>query len=106
MGMLCRSGIEILSRFRKTRSPNTDFDAQFLVDFGTGNNRGLRKTHAMDSDTGMRHHQPIHTLLQQAKTSMGKTEYRVHTLQGFACFIHVSSLRRNALATFLSNVIF
>jgi hypothetical protein len=96
-------GISILSRFAHTRSPKTDFEAQFLVDFALGNSTGLKNIQASDIIPGMRHHQPIQTRLQKARTIKGSTEYLVHTLQGLACFIQFSSLSLNILAILFSS---
>src|SRR5690554_4633343 len=105
IGPLCIAGMSILSRFRNTLSPMTDREAQFLVDLGALKNTGLKNIQRSDNKPGIKHHHPIQILLQNAKTISGKTEYLVHTLQGFECFIQFSCVKLKALATFLSNVI-
>lgn len=104
-GVWCISGIATLSRFKYTRSPNTERDAQFLVELGFLKNIGLKNIHSNETTPGIKHHQPIQARLQNANTISGSTEYRVHTLQGFACFIQFSSSSRNRFAIFLSSVI-
>lgn len=99
------SGISILSRFVNTLSPNTDLEAQLFVERGLLKNTGLKNIHNKEMMPGMRHHQPIQTRLQNANTINGRTEYLVHTLQGFECFIQFSSVKRNNIAIFLSIVI-
>jgi hypothetical protein len=96
-------GTSILSLFIHIRSPKTDFDAQFFVDLAFLNNTGLKNIQANDIIPGIRHHHPIQTLLQKAKTIKGSTEYLVHTLQGLACFIQFSSVSLNKFAIFLSS---
>ena len=99
------SGIFFLSLFKKTLSPSTALDAQFLVDFGLLNRMGLKNTHNIETTPGNRHHQSIHTRLQKLSTIMGRTEYLVQTLTGLACFIQFSSVRLKNRAIFLSKVI-
>ena len=99
------SGISTLSLFKNTLSPNTDLEAQFFVERGLLKNMGLKNIHDKEKIPGMRHHQPIQTRLQNASTISGRTEYLVHTLQGFECFIQFSSVKRNTFAIFLSTVI-
>jgi hypothetical protein len=101
--VLWYAGIAILSLFAHTRSPKTDFDAQFLVDLAFLKHTGLKNIQANDIIPGIRHHHPIHTLLQKARTIKGSTEYLVHTLQGLACFIQFSSVSLNRFAIFLSS---
>ncbi len=99
------SGISTLSLFKYTRSPNTDLDAQFFVERGLLKNTGLKNIHSKETIPGIRHHQLIQTRLQNVITINGRTEYLVHTLHGFECFIQFSSVNRNAFAIFLSIVI-
>ena len=99
------SGTSMVSRFIHTRSPRTDFDAQLFVDLAFLKNTGLKNIQAREAAAGIAHHQPIQTLLQKASTIRGSTEYRVHTLHGFACFIQFLSLSRKAEAIFRSTVI-
>jgi hypothetical protein len=82
------------------------FDAQFFVDLAFLKNTGLINIQANDITAGIRDHHPIQTLHQKAKTIIGNTEYLVHTLQGFACFIQFSSVSLNSFDNFLSSVIF
>ncbi|MBL4831235.1 MAG: hypothetical protein JKY55_15285 [Aliivibrio sp.] len=104
-GVLCQVGIDILSLFKKTLSPNTALDAQFLVDLGLLNKMGLKNIQSIDITPGIKHHQPIHTRLQKLNTIMGSTEYRDQTLMGLECFIQFSSVKLNKFAIFLSKVI-
>jgi hypothetical protein len=99
------SGISMVSRFIQTRSLRTDFDAQFFVDRTLLKNTGLKNIQAKEIAAGIAHHQPTQTLLQKASTIRGRTEYRVHTLQGFACFIQFFSLSLKTDAIFRSTVI-
>ena len=99
------SGIAILSLFKNTRSPSTDFDAQFFVERGGLNSTGLKNIHNTDRIPGTRQHHPIHALDQKAATITGNTEYLVHTLIGLACFIQFSSVKLKTLEIFLSIVI-
>ena len=69
----------------QTRSPKTAFDAQLFVDFGFGNSRGLIQTQPKAATTHTIDHHRSQTLLQNAKTNIGSTEYRVQTLNGLAC---------------------
>lgn len=90
-GILWCSGIGILSRFRKTRSPRTALDAQLPVDAGFPKMTGFRNIHTIDTPPGIKHHQPIQTLVQNANMMNGNTENRVQTLIGLACLIQFSS---------------
>ena len=83
----------------------TAFEAQFFVDLGFAKNMGFKNIHNRDTIPGIKHHQEIQILLQKANTIIGKTEYLVHTLQGFECFIQFSCVKLNTFAIFLSNVI-
>ena len=104
-GTSCFSGILISSRFKKTLSPNTALDAQFLVDFGFLKKTGLKNIQSIDIAPGNKHHQSIHNLLQKLSTIIGRTEYLVQTLIGLECFIQFSSVRLKKFAIFLSKVI-
>ena len=92
------------SRFKNTRSPKTDFDAQFFVETGALKKIGFTNIQTRDNMPGMRHHQPIQMRDQNATTISGKTEYLVPTLQGFACRIQFSSERLNNREIFRSVV--
>jgi hypothetical protein len=77
----CR-GTGTLSRSSQIRSPKTPFEAQLFVDRGLGKMRGFSHIHRNAAEIGMSAHQPIHTRVQDARTSRGKAVKCVQTLQG------------------------
>jgi hypothetical protein len=78
------SGISTLFRSAKMRSPKTPLEAQFFVDRGFGNSRGLTIIHIIERVIGIRQYHPIQSRLQIEIASSDKTVNRVHTLIGFA----------------------
>ena len=104
--ILCRVGTEIFFLFSHTLSPKTALDAQFSIDDGFLNIRGLNQAHAIATINSNKDHQPNQARLQMDIIRMGRTVILVHTLHGFACRYHTSSDMANHLAIVDSNVLF
>src|SRR4051794_34456841 len=99
------AGMSTSLRSAQMRSPKTPLDAQFFVDFGGLNSRGLITMNTTDRAIGTSDHQPIQSRLQTETTSIGTTANRVQTLQALACCIQWSPSSPNALATRFSLVV-
>ena len=78
------SGTGQATLFIQTRSPKTDFEAQFCVDCGFLKKTGFKNIQPRAMTMGIREYQPIQTRDQKARIKIGNTEYRVHTLHGLA----------------------
>src|SRR5918998_5349219 len=81
------------------RSPNTPLEAQLRVEGGGGNSSGLTIMNTRTRATAASDHQPIHSRLQMARASSGRTANRVQTLTGLAWRIHLSPSSPNSLVT-------
>jgi hypothetical protein len=81
------------------RSPNTPLEAQCLVERGGGNSSGLTIMNTRTRATAASDHQPIHSRLQTARASRGRTAKRVQTLTGLAWRIQRSPSSPNSLVT-------
>ena len=67
-----------------TDRDKAELPAQFLVERGGGNSSGLTIMNTSTRTTAASDHQPIHSRLQMARASSGRTANRVQTLTGLA----------------------